>query len=257
MLVAVSPPTAHCAPGTSAQRAGDRARRAGSALRRERPSTPRRTARRGAARCTVESADVSSRARVGAGTRHPPTRCGRVGAGRRAPRRSRRRRRRDDDLLASPDCSGTPSISRARACFSGMESGSERGLSDDSLMPSAGTASAPSATHGDHEGPHRVVQRRAQQRRPHARFAVAGREPPEHRHPRPVDAPAELHQQRRQHGERTEHRHRDDDDRSGGERGERRVLREVETDHRHHDGEPGHQHGVPGGLGGDLDRIEL
>ena len=75
---------------------------------------------------------------------------------------------------------------------------------------------------GDQEGRAGTPQRGLEQGRPQPGLAGAVREPPQDRHARTVDAPAELGQHSRQDGQRAEHRDGDDQDRTGGQRGERR-----------------------------------
>ena len=60
----------------------------------------------------------------------------------------------------------------------------------------------------------------------------------------PVAEPREHGRQDRQ---RSEHRHRHDEDGGRAESLERRVAGQEHPGHRDHDGQPGHEHGTPGG----------
>ena len=254
--VAVSPPTAKL----RAVDAGERLRAPGSCAAVARPRGPgSASASNGAFRvrtCTVPSAEARTVARP-ARTNSPES-AARAGERAQAARDGRRlarpepARRRADRCA----CPGTRSSAGPRSASRRSTRAATSALSDESFMPSAGAATAPRTSTDDRQRSRRLVQRRPQQRRPQPRLAVLRGEPPQHRDARAVDAPAELDQQRGQHGERTQHRHRDDDDRAGRERGEGGVVGEVEPEHRHHHREARHEHRVPGGLGRDLDRVE-
>ena len=69
-----------------------------------------------------------------------------------------------------------------------------------------------------------------------------------------LDAVAEPRQQRGQHGERAQHRHRDDHHRCDAERSERLVAGDEHAGHRDHHGQAGDQHRPARSRGGGLER---
>ena len=72
-----------------------------------------------------------------------------------------------------------------------------------------------------------------------------------------VDAVAEPREQRRQNGERAQHRDRDDHHRRDAERGERLVAGDEHAGHRDHHGQAGDQHRPSRGGGSRLERGPL
>jgi hypothetical protein len=74
------------------------------------------------------------------------------------------------------------------------------------------------------------------------------------RKPSLLDSISQNGEHRGQDGQRTDHRHRHDEDRSGGQRGERWRAAEVHAAHRDHHGEAGDEDGPTGGGGRRLDR---
>ena len=81
-------------------------------------------------------------------------------------------------------------------------------------------------------------------------------EPPEQRHPRPVDPAAERDQQCGEHRDRPDDRHRDHDDRAEREGVEGDDVDQEEARHGRCHRETGDHDRVARGLGGDLDGVE-
>ena len=74
---------------------------------------------------------------------------------------------------------------------------------------------------------------------------------------KPVDAVAELRQQRGKNGERADHRGRDNDHGRVSEGGEGGVAGQEQACHRHHHRQAGDEHRAAGGGGGGLERGAL
>ena len=120
---------------------------------------------------------------------------------------------------------------------------------------SAGIASAtskPAASEAERSG-RRSTASTIPPQAPPSRHAAAS--PADQWDAEPVDAVAELRQQRRQNRERAEHRDCDDDDRRVPEGCECRIARQEQPGHRNHDGEPGDEHRPSGGCGGNLEGV--
>ena len=73
----------------------------------------------------------------------------------------------------------------------------------------------------------------------------------------PVDAVAELREQRGENGQRADHRERDDDHRRVPEGGEGGVAGQEQAGHRHHHRQAGDEHRAAGGGSGGLERGAL
>ena len=126
-----------------------------------------------------------------------------------SPRRARRRSRWCPRR-------GTRRRSRAAVCTSGIDARAAcRGCASWIFMPSAGareeqpTTVSETTQRGD-----RTAYDGRQDAAADPALADPPVEPPQQRHPRPVDPAAELDQQRGQHGDRAEHGDRDHEDRA-------------------------------------------
>ena len=94
-------------------------------------------------------------------------------------------------------------------------------------------------------------------RSPDARVSVLAAEPVHEGDTALLDAIAELREHCGQHGERTDHRDRDDHHRADREGHERLVAGEEHAGHRDQDGDAGDQDGPAGGGRGGLERSAL
>ena len=106
-------------------------------------------------------------------------------------------------------------------------------------------------------GQERPAEDSAHDRAPDPTLAVVAAKPADERNPTPVDPVAEPRQQRRQHGQRPDHRHRDYRDRGDREGLEDRVAGEEHAGHRRHHGQAGDEHGAARGRGCGLQRGPL
>ena len=106
-------------------------------------------------------------------------------------------------------------------------------------------------------GQERPAEDAAHDRTPDPTLAVVAAKPADERNPAPVDPVAEPRQQRRQHGQRPDHRHRDNRDRGDREGLEDRVTGEEHPGHRRHHGQAGDEHGAARGRGCGLQRGPL
>ena len=95
---------------------------------------------------------------------------------------------------------------------------------------------------GDERRQRGPAQDAVDDRAPDPPLAVVAAEPADERDPQPVDLVAELREQGRQDGQRTEHGDGDHEDRRDAERGERAVAGQEHARHRHHHREPGDEH---------------
>ena len=121
-------------------------------------------------------------------------------------------------------------------------------------MCSTGSASTSSTAAEPSAVDERVAQDRVQDHRPDAVLAALAAEPAEERDPALVDLVAEPREQRRQDGERAEHRDGDDDHRRDPERQVRLVAGEQHPGHRDHHGQAGDEHRAAGRGCGGLER---
>ena len=124
------------------------------------------------------------------------------------------------------------------------------------LQAEGGDRQQPDDERGGAQGEHRAADHRRQDPPAEAALADPGVEPPQQRHPRPVDPAAELDQQGGQHRDRAEHGDRDHDDGAGGEGVEGGRAHDVQTGERGDDGATGDQDGVAGRGRRDLDGVE-
>ena len=109
----------------------------------------------------------------------------------------------------------------------------------------------PAGENGRHERP---AQDAVDDGAPDSAVAVVAAEPADERDAAPVDAVAEPRQQRRQHGQRPDHRDRDHRDRGDREGLEDGVTCQEHAGHRRHHGQAGDEHGAAGRRGCGLER---
>ena len=109
----------------------------------------------------------------------------------------------------------------------------------------------------DHGGEQRPAQDAIDDRSPDAALAVVAAQPADERNVQPVDAVAELREQRRENGQRADHCERDDDHRRVPEGGEGGVAGQEQAGHRHHHRQAGDEHRAAGGGSCGLERGAL